>query len=167
MTVQLDAKTQVGYKRTKGQIFLEIPIICEGSTPSDKINFMYDTGAFLTVLNKERYEWFRLDKLPRKRTVMGGYGGRTPGYIFQIPGLVIGQRLLTGVWTFTPESKDAKQNLLGDNVIEYFMPFQNNLHDCFYFLDNPNPEPYVDKKTNFSLACDGIMYIKGAPTCPQ
>ena len=155
----LNRKMRLEYNRIKGQIYLQIPIICEGSTDSDKILFMYDTGAYLTVINRERYEWFNLNKLPCKEAKISGYVGSTPGYVFQIPGLVIGQRLLTGVWAFTPKSIDVKQNLLGDNIIEYFIPIQDNSNDCFYFPDNPNPEPYVHPNTNFSLACDGIMYV--------
>ena len=151
-------KMRVRYERVKGQIFLRIPIICEGSTDDDEIPFMYDTGAFLTVINRERYEWFNLNRLPRKKTYMGGYVGSVSGYVFQIPGLIIGQRLLTGVWAFTPRDMDVKQNLLGDNVIEYFRPFQDNQYDCFYFPDNPKPEPYIHPESNFSLACDSIMY---------
>jgi len=90
---------------------------------------------------------------------MSGYAGSAPGHIFQIPGLIIGQRLLTGVWAFTPTSMDLKQNLLGDNVIEYFIPIQDNLHDRIFFPDNPKPEPYVHAETNFSLACDSVMYV--------
>jgi len=152
-----DECTRVRYDRIKGQIYIEIPIVCEGSTDSDKIPFMYDTGAFLTVINREIYEWYSLDRLPRKPTSMGGYVGSATGYLFQIPGLVIGQRLLTGVWAFTPKSMDVKQNLLGDNVIEYFMPIQDNFNDCIYFPDNPKPEPYMHPETGFSLACEGVL----------
>jgi len=149
----------MGYKRKKGQVYLDVQVVCEGSTDSDKIDFMYDTGAFLTVINREIYEWFGLHKLPRKEVTISGYIGSTPGYMFQIPGLVIGKRLLSGVWAFTPKSKDVKQNLLGDNVIEYFRPFQDNLNNCFYFLDNPAPEPYANPEYNFSFACDRILPV--------
>jgi hypothetical protein len=88
---------------------------------------------------------------------MSGYVGSTPGYVFQIPGLVIGKRLLSGVWAFSPKSMDVRQNLLGDNVIEYFRVFQDSMDDCFYFLDNPKPDPYIHPQTGFSLACDGVM----------
>jgi len=155
----LDEKTRIAYTRDKGQILIDIRIVCEGSAETDKITFIYDTGAYLTVINKERYEWHGLNKLPRREASIGGYGGSTPGYVFRIPGLVIGKRLLTGVWAYTPKSKDIKQNLLGDNVIEYFRPFQDNLHDSIYFLDNPQPNPYVASSLNFSLACESVMVI--------
>jgi len=154
-----DDKTRVTYDRKKGHVYIEVPIVCEGSSKTDKIYFMYDTGAYLTVINRERYEWFGLDKLPRWEVAVGSYGGATDGFIFQIPGLVIGQRLLSGVWAFSPKNNEAKQNLLGDNVIEYFRPFQDNLNDCFYFVDNPTPMPYVSPYNGFSLACNGFMLV--------
>ena len=157
-----DERIRMEYERTKGQIFLRIQIVCEGSTNSDKIKFIYDTGAYLTVINREMYEWFNLNKLPRKEATMGGYVSSAPGYVFQIPGLVVGKRLLSGVWAFTPKSIDIKQNLLGDNVIEYFRSFQDNLNNCFYFLDNPSPDPYVSPDSNFSLACDSVLFLDKA-----
>ena len=160
MTITIDDKTKVEYSRNKGHVYIDVPIVREGSTDSDRINFMYDTGAYITVVNREMYEWHGLNKLPRIGATMGGYVGSTPGHIFQIPGMKIGKRLLVGVWAFTPKSKDIKQNLLGDNVIEYFRPLQDNQEDCFYFIDNLYPEPYVSPDNSLSLACDSVMIIE-------
>jgi len=158
--IPIDKRTRIPYDRRKGNIFIEVPVICEGSTADDTILFVYDTGAYLTVINRERYEWFRFDKLPRQEGTIGSYSGSSDGYVFQIPGLVIGKRLLIGVWAFSPKSNDAKQNLLGDNVIEYFNPYQDNANDCFYFIDNPQPNPYVSPDNGFSLACNDIMLVE-------
>jgi len=158
--IPLDRRTRVPFVRRKGQPYIKIPIVCEGSTNDDKIEFVYDTGAYLTVVNRDRYEWFGLDKLPRREVTINGYNGKSDGYLFQIPGLKIGQKLLTGVWAFSPKSKDANQNLIGDNVIEYFNPYHDNSNNCFYFIDNPNPDPYVSPDNGFSLACDSIMLIE-------
>ena len=160
MVVNFEENTRIKYTRLKGQVVLRVQIVCEGSTDADKINFIYDTGAYLTVINKERYEWFGLDKLPRIETTLGSYVSSAPGYVFQIPGLVVGKRLLSGVWAFSPKSDELQQCLLGDNIIEYFRPFQDNANDCFYFADNPTPEPYISPNNNFSLACDSVMLLQ-------
>ena len=162
MQPELNERMKVEYERVKGQVYVDIPIVCEGCTNLDRILFIYDTGAYITVINREFYEKYKLDELPRKEVALGGYVGSAPGYVFQIPGLIIGQRLLTGVWAFTPKSMHVKQNLLGDNVIEYFIPIQDNQQDCIYFPDNPSPEPYIHLGTNFSLACDGVVYVEDA-----
>ena len=70
MTVIIDDKTRMDYERVKGHIYLPIKIICEGSTDEDKIDFLYDTGAYLTVINRDRYEWFGLHRLPRKKVTI-------------------------------------------------------------------------------------------------
>ena len=155
-------RVKMEYERSKGQIFLRIQIICEGSSEADKIKFIYDTGAYLTVINREIYEWFGLDKLPRREANMGGYIASTAGYVFQIPALVVGNRLLSGVWAFTPRCRSIKQNLLGDNVIEYFRPFQDNENNCFYFPPNLTPEPYVSIDKKFTLACDNVLLPESA-----
>jgi len=159
-TLTLENKTKVQYKRDKGHNYLEIIIVCKGSTEKDIIDFIYDSGAYLTVVSRDAYEWHNLNDLPRKKITIKSYDGATPGYLFQIPGLMVGGKLLTGIWAFTPESKDIKQNLLGDNVIEYFRPFQDNLNNCIYFIENSNPEPFISPDGAFSLACDGIFSIE-------
>ena len=155
-----DERVKMEYERLKGQVFLRVQIVCEGSTDTDIIKFIYDTGAYLTVINREVYEWFNLDKLPRQEAAIGGYAASAEGYIFQIPALVIGGRLLSGVWAFTPKRKDLDQNLLGDNVIEYFRPFQDNQENCFYFVPNLTPDPYVSPHNGFSLACDSVLLLE-------
>jgi len=159
-TLILENKTKVQYKRDRGHNYLEIVLVCKGSSEQDIIDFIYDSGAYLTVVNRDIYEWHKLNELPRRKIVIKSYDGTTPGYLFQIPGLVIGGRLLTGIWAFTPENKEIKQNLLGDNVIEYFRPFQDNLNDCIYFIENPKPEPYISPDGTFSLACDGVFLLE-------
>lgn len=159
MVVNFEDRTKIKYTRLKGQVNLDIQIVCEGSTDADVIDFIYDTGAYITVINRENYEWFGLDKLPRTEATLDGYVSSAPGYVFKIPGIVIGKRLLSGVWAFTPKSEELQQCLLGDNVIEYFRPFQDNANDCFYFADNPEPEPYISPNNNFSLACDSVMLV--------
>ena len=114
----------------------------------------------LQFLYKCNDEWRSNNQLPRTDITISSYNGSTPGFLFQIPGLKIGEKLLTGIWAFSPKNNDIKQNLLGDNVIEYFRPFQDNLNDCIYFIDNPNPEPYISPDGAFSLACDGVFLLE-------
>jgi predicted aspartyl protease len=161
MTFVFDEKTKVEFTRMKdGHIYLNVTIVCEGSSDGDAISFIYDTGAYITVLNRDRYEYFKLNKLPRIETVIGGYSGGAPGYLFKIPGLMIGVKLLVGVWAFSPKSSDLRHNLLGSNVIEYFRPFQDNMNDVIYFPDNLSPKPYFNQKYNVSLACDRVLFIE-------
>ena len=158
MLPDINNHMRVGYRRYKGHVYLSVPIVFEGSKSNDMIDFIYDTGAFITTINRRLYEAYKLDKLVRHEKKLNSYTGTTEGYMFQIPGLIIGQRLLTGVWAFTPKSHEITQNLLGDNVIEYFIPIQDNQNDCFYFPDNPTPEPYTHPISKQTLACNDVLY---------
>ncbi|MCL2604059.1 MAG: retroviral-like aspartic protease family protein [Defluviitaleaceae bacterium] len=156
----VNEQTKIIFKRGgDGHIIIRVPIIVEGGANNDTIDFIYDTGAYITVISNERYEQFNLDKLPRIDVTVGGYTGATPGYLFKIPGLRLGKKVLTGVWAFSPKDSALRQNLLGCNVIEYFCPYQDNENDCIYFNENPSPKPYYSPKYNISLACDGVYLI--------
>ena len=161
MTITFDEKTQVKMLRLDdGHIHIWVPIVCEGSADDDSVLFVYDTGAFITVLNYDRYKHFKLYNIPRHEITLHGYAGETSGYLYKIPGLKIGKRLVKGVWAFTPKSPKLKQNLLGSNVLEYFRPFQDNMHDFIYFPDNFDPKPFHSKKHNISLACEGVLILE-------
>jgi len=163
MNITFDERTKHEFVRGKdGHIYVRIPIVCEGSSSNDVISFIYDTGAFITVLNRDRYEHFKLHTLPRREVTLHGYAGGTIGYLYKIPGLKVGGRLVKGVWAFTPETPLLKQNLLGNNVLEYFRPFQDNMYDSVYFPDNLNPKPFFSEKHGVSLACDGVLLLGDA-----
>jgi len=98
MTVTFDEKTKHEFVRGKdGHIYIRVPIVCEGSSNEDLIPFIYDTGAFITVLNRDRYDHFKLYNLEHRVTTLHGYAGGTQGYLYKIPGLRIGNRLVCGV----------------------------------------------------------------------
>lgn len=158
MTITFDEKTKHEFVRGKdAHIYIRVPIVCEGSSSEDLITFIYDTGAFITVLNHDRYEHFKLYNLERREITLHGYAGGTLGYLYKIPGLRIGKRLVRGVWAFTPKTHKLRQNLIGNNVLEYFRPFQDNMHDSIYFPDNLTPKPFFSEKHNISLACDSVL----------
>ena len=166
--IQLDERVRHRTTREKGHFYVEILIVREGSTKDNFELFMYDSGAWITVLSRKVYERNKLNALPWQSFSMSGYGAgidtsrQVPGFIYQIPALKIGQRLLTEVWAFTPASYEITENILGGNAIEYFNPYQDNGNDCFYFFDNPAPKPYIHEATGFSLKCGGSFSFEEA-----
>ena len=163
MGVQLDKRVRHKITREKGHFYVDILMVCEGSADDAFISFLYDTGAWMTVLSRRHYEANNLNTLPRQRFSMGGYGAgednsrKIPGYVYKIPALKIGNKLLAEVWAFTPASYDITENILGGNAIEYFCPFQDNNTDFFYFFDNPSPKPYKHEPSGLSLECGGVF----------
>jgi hypothetical protein len=144
MQISFDPLRKSVFRRENGQYRLYATIFRDvGKTKMGVVDFIYDSGAFLTVINKERYETLGLNSLPRVEHHINGYTGKADGYFFQMPWLRIGGEDLQYVWVFSPKSGDLKQNLLGTNVIERFRVFQDNEDDCFYFLLNTNPRYYT------------------------
>jgi hypothetical protein len=171
-TIELLEAARIEYERIRGHIYLSLPIAREGGTSYDRISFIYDTGAIITVLSRDTYEFFEFDKLPRTKRYLPGYAGTASGWVYRIPGISIGYRVITDVYAFSPEDYKLSQNLLADNVLEYFRIYHDNENDCLYFMDNPKPEPYVyeikdanGKPTGekFSLACTGVYVIDDQP----
>jgi len=161
MVIQLDKRVRHKATRENGHFYVDVLLVCEGSTDDSFVPFMYDTGAWLTVLSRKYYEANGLYSLSWEKFSMGGYGAgvdknrKVPGVLYKIPALKIGKRVLTGVRAFTPASYEIEENILGGNAFEYFNIYQDNGNDYLYFFDNPNPTPYVHEKSGFSLACDG------------
>ena len=71
------------YDATDSHYHMDVQIVCESSNDDELVDFVYDSGAFITVTNKERYESLGLDKYPRRQVSLSGYTGKTDGYMFQ------------------------------------------------------------------------------------
>jgi len=156
MQINFDASYKSSFRRENGQYRLFLTIIRDiEKTKMGLIDFIYDSGAFLTVINKERYETLGLCELPRVEHYIYGYTGRAEGYFFQIPWLRVGGQDLPYIWAFSPKSGDLYQNLLGTNVIERFRVFQDNENDCFYF--------HLNKKPRFYTSDSGDSFAGGIP----
>jgi hypothetical protein len=144
MQTSFEPSRKSAFRRENGQYRLYVTIFRDVSkSKMGVVDFIYDSGAFLTVINKERYETLGLSKLPRVEHFIYGYTGKADGYFFQVPWFLIGGEELQYVWAFSPKSGELSQNLLGTNVIEEFNIFQDNEHDCFYFMPNKNPRFYT------------------------
>jgi len=153
MQIDFISSQQVTLRRDNGHYKLFVTIYRDvGKMKKGVIDFIYDSGAFLTVINKERYETLGLSKLPRIEHYINGYTGKAEGFYFQLPLLHIAGEDLPYVWAFSPRSGELSQNLLGTNVIERFRVFQDNENNSFFFQKNNNPQYY---KTNEGSSFEG------------
>jgi len=111
------------------------------SNSNDTVNFVFDTGAFLTVLTQRTA--MRLgfaDRFTVQTDIeLSGYTGECSADLKEIPGFVIGGRRLEGVKVAVPHI-DTDINILGLNVIEHFKYFIDTESDKIYFSENPKPE---------------------------
>ena len=135
-----------------GHYHIHVPTFFEFGNFSYKlIDYIFDTGAFITVLTREEAAvlGFANKFTIQKDVPLGGFAGGCLADIKDIPGMVMGGRRLEGVKVAVPRVHiDA--NILGLNVIELFKFYIDSESDIIYFADNPSPtieEP---------LRCGGI-----------
>jgi clan AA aspartic protease (TIGR02281 family) len=143
-------------QRLGGHFYVTIrAVYAGGSIGGAEIDFILDTGAFMTVVSRDLAERFGYDKLPKSKTIIKGYAGEESADFVRIPSLKILEPLLTDVPVLIPHSKELEQNILGLNVLEYFNYYIDAENDRLFLNLNPNPRPY-----NELLACGRIYTLK-------
>jgi len=112
----------------------------QSSYSNDRINYIFDTGAYITVINKEIAAIFGFDLLPPivSNIALKGFAGECTGDMKIIPGLIIGSYMLKNIKVAIPYA-DIKSNILGLNVLENFNYFLDNTNDFVYFSLNSAP----------------------------
>ena len=135
------ASAEVLTVRRDGHYHIFVPTFYDfGSYSNKRVDFVFDTGAFLTVLTrKEAMQFDFIDRYTTQTNVpLAGFTGGCTVDIKEIPGMVIGGRRLEGVKVAVPH-ENTNLNILGLNVIELFKYYVDTENDMIYFADNPNP----------------------------
>jgi len=121
-----------------GHRHLRIPVFYEsGSNSNNRVDFIIDTGAYLTVLTRIMAKEFDFDKLTplSKNVPLTGFAGyRVEGDLIEIPMLLGGKRIAAKV---VVPYVDTADNILGLNVLEHFNYLIDSTNDKIYFTDNP------------------------------
>jgi clan AA aspartic protease (TIGR02281 family) len=122
-----------------GHRHIEIPVFYEkGSYSNHAVDFIFDTGAYLTVLTRKTARRFGFDKIVPIRTnipLTGFADSRCTGDMVAIPRMLIGGRMLGDVKVAVPHI-DTEDDILGLNVLEHFNYLIDNTNDKIYFSDN-------------------------------
>jgi predicted aspartyl protease len=117
---------------------LDVPVLFDRVNHLNKVvQFLLDTGAFITVLSKATSVRLEFDKLPSivENFPLTGIAGSCNASLKEIPGMVIGGRLLEGVKIAIPH-EDTKYNILGMNVLDHFNFLLDAENNKIYFNDN-------------------------------
>ena len=139
-----NSSVYLNIKRHGGHYYVTLRAIYNSSDNAytEKIDFILDTGAFITVISRDIAELFGYDKLPKIPSKIKGYTGEAPADFVRIPGLKILNMELVDVPVLIPNNKELKQNILGLNVLEYFEYSIQTKSDKMYISMNPNPKHY-------------------------
>ncbi|MCL2399305.1 MAG: aspartyl protease family protein [Defluviitaleaceae bacterium] len=137
-----DSVENLVYKNSDGHYHLHVPALHDfDSHSNDDIDFIFDTGAFLTVLTQDTVT--RLGYAERFTVQcdiqLSGFVGGCLADLKEIPGFIIGGRRLEGVKVAVPHI-ETDANILGLNVIENFKYFIDTENDKIYFAENPKSE---------------------------
>jgi clan AA aspartic protease (TIGR02281 family) len=156
MTVYFDDSNYIQIQRRDGHYYVTIRTIYAGSDINGTdIDFILDTGAFMTVISRDIAREFGYDKLHKLSAKIKGYSGEVSADFVRIPGLKVLEPLLTDVPVLIPHSNEYKQNVLGLNVLEYFNYLIDTENDKLYLSKNPKPRPFREV-----LACGGVFAIQ-------
>jgi predicted aspartyl protease len=123
-----------------GHYHIQIPTFYEFDNYSnDNIDFIFDTGAFLTVITRKMARFFGFVEAYtiKKDISLTGFAGGCLADLKELPGFVIGGRILSGVKVAVPHD-ETDINILGLNVIEYFRYYIDTENDYVYFAPNRN-----------------------------
>ena len=124
-----------------GNYHIRVPMFYEfGSYSNDKVDFIFDTGAYITVINRAEVALFGYDDscTVQSNVPLAGFAGGCMTDIKSIPGFIIGNRRLENVKVAVPHI-DTDVNILGLNVIDLFKFCIDTENDEIYFSQNPQP----------------------------
>jgi len=152
-TLTFDAVMDLEY-RADGHRHLMVPVFFkEGSHANDKVDFILDTGAYLTVLTLKTAVLFGFDKVtPLKKNIpLTGFAGFSiAGDLIEIT-MLIGNRKLSAAKVAIPYV-NTTDNILSLNILEHFNYAIDNTNDKIYFADNPI------YKAHQELKCGNLFY---------
>jgi clan AA aspartic protease (TIGR02281 family) len=135
--------TPLHIQRQGGHYYVTILAVYSGrDAGNEKINFILDTGAFITVVSRDTAKLLGYNKLPRIVSKIKGYTGEAPADFVRIPSLKILDTRITDVPVLIPHSSELKQNILGLNVLEYFNYYVDTCNNAIYLSLNPSPQHY-------------------------
>ena len=153
MNIYFDDNSALDIQRLNGHFHITVLALYKDSDiDGTEIPFIFDTGAFITVISRDIANRFGYDKLPKKPGKIIGYSGEVSADFVRIPSIKLLGPFLIDVPVLIPHSRDLKQNILGLNVLEYFNYYVDTENDKLYLSENPTPKHYDP-----ILACGGVF----------
>ncbi|MDR2598804.1 MAG: retroviral-like aspartic protease family protein [Oscillospiraceae bacterium] len=139
-----------------GHRHIRVPIFFDkNSYSNDTVDFIFDTGAYLTVLTQKTASIFGFDKITpiqRKIPLTGFADSHCEGDFIEIPGMLLGGKRLEDVKVAIPYVT-ISDNILGLNVLEYFNYFIDSNNDKIYFSETSSYKPSKE------LSCSKVYSI--------
>ncbi len=141
MIINIHEENYMNFIKSKGHIYLDVKVVYTGSDDDSRINFILDTGAYITVISRQTAIFNGYNTVLKKNVPLTGFiKGNEFADLIEIPGLIIGNKLITKVRVLVPHNEEIVQEVLGQNVLEYFNYFMDTKNSRLYFGLNDNPQ---------------------------
>jgi len=125
-----------------------------------KIQFVFDTGAYITVLTRLNARRIGLPLTGVYSANLTGFN-RDRGYdkaeIVIVPKIEIGKFIVEDVKMLVPLEDIEIAEVIGENVFEYFTYTVDHDVDRIYFTRNLNPKPYKNPIRGIDLSCGRVL----------
>ena len=110
------------YALDNGHLICTCKVLNYVSKEEGSIDFIHDTGAFISTLSRDQYELLDFDKInaDRHNVELGSYNSVSKGLVFTLPFLFVANFTVKNVQVFVPYSYNNTQNLLAMNVLGLF-----------------------------------------------
>ena len=113
---------RLDYSLSNGHLICTCMTLNYITSKETDIEFIHDTGAFISTLSKSQYEQLDYDKInvDRHNVELGSYNSVSKGLVFTLPFLFVANFTVKNVQMFVPYSYTLTQNLLAMNVLGLF-----------------------------------------------
>ena len=149
----------IEFSRTQGHMFVYVHVFPPDGAPS-KIPFVFDTGAYITVLTRMSVRKIGLPLTGAYTANITGYN-KNHGYdkaeMVVVPKIEIGKFIVEDVQILVPLEDIEIAEVIGENVLEYFTYTVDHDMDRVYFSKNHNPKPYKNPERGIDLSCGRVL----------
>ena len=149
----------VEFLRERGHMMVAVHMFSPEGNPT-KIQIAFDTGAYITVLTRMNAQLIGLPLTGEYMANLTGFNikrGSDKAEIVIVPKIEIGKYIVENVQVLVPLEEIVISEVLGENVLEYFIYTVDNDADRIFFSKNPNPKPYKDYTKGIDLSCGRVL----------
>ena len=149
----------IEFIRLKGHILIDVHVFPPAEAPS-KIQFVFDSGAYITVMNRLNAHRIGLPLTGIYNANITGFNknrGSDKAEIILVQKIEIGKFIIEDVKILVPLEDIEVIEVIGENVLEYFTYTVDHNIDRIYFNKNLNPKPYKNLEKDIYLSCGRVL----------
>ena len=146
---------RLDYSLDNGHMICICKVLSHIAKKETNIEFIHDTGAFISTLSRDLYEQLDFNKIDADmhNVELGSYNSVSIGLVFTLPFLFVANFTVRNVQIFVPYSYKHKQNLLAMNVLGLFNQYIE-ISSSSIFLKPHN------EKVDFKLIAESVFVQK-------